>query len=71
MKRILMIILIVIVQSCDDDDRGDRDCVGDPNGIAACPDVLDPVCGCNGITYDNSCEAEASGVKLWTKGKCN
>ncbi|MBK7870969.1 MAG: pre-peptidase C-terminal domain-containing protein [Saprospiraceae bacterium] len=35
-----------------------------------CPENLDPVCGCNGVTYDNACLAEANGVKFYTKGTC-
>ena len=33
--------------------------------------VLDPVCGCDNVTYTNSCTAKSSGVKSFTKGKCN
>ncbi len=35
-----------------------------------CPDVIAPVCGNNGITYLNSCYAEADGVTLYTDGVC-
>lgn len=30
-----------------------------------------PVCGCNGETYDNACEAEAAGVISWEEGACD
>ena len=36
-----------------------------------CPTVLDPVCGCDSITYSNSCVAENyAGVTSWTPGPC-
>ncbi|MBQ81594.1 MAG: hypothetical protein CL825_03365 [Crocinitomicaceae bacterium] len=36
----------------------------DPNAV--CPFLWDPVIGCNGVEYANSCVAEASGVTSWT-----
>ncbi len=33
--------------------------------------ISDPVCGCNGNTYSNSCTARANGIKSFTKGDCN
>lgn len=34
-----------------------------------CPLVFDPVCGCNDVTYSNSCFASCE-VRSWTEGEC-
>ena len=44
--------------------------IGVPLTDSVCIEIYEPVCGCNGVTYDNKCYAEKSGVSNWIEGEC-
>ena len=50
------LLILIALGSCDEGD--------------ACPAVGAPVCGSNGITYGNSCYAEAAGIENYPFGEC-
>ncbi len=73
MKKLHFLTLIVVI-SCSKDKENDQKCIDESliDGTSACIEIYDPVCGCNGITYPNSCYATTfNGVKSFTKGACD
>ena len=40
------------------------------NDTVSCIEIYDPVCGCDGFTYSNSCYVDNSGVTSYVAGEC-
>ena len=77
-----VIFVGLIEASCSSNDDCDsgyycQKAVGDCDGVgvceprpSVCPDLWDPVCGCDGQTYANHCYAAMAGVNVEYAGEC-
>ena len=65
------IVFLFLINMCGQDD-GLSTCKIKTSTLsdAACIEIYEPVCGCDDITYSNTCYAEATGVLRWTQGMC-
>ena len=73
-KRKVLHLQLLIQNQFDDVPEGfctiadlPGECVSVPE---ACPEIFDPVCGCDGKTYGNDCERIRAGVQKDHDGPC-
>ena len=70
MKLIFFLLFISIFSFEGCTKSGPEECKGKQK-LIACTKEYRPVCGCDGISYSNACEADSQGVLEWNEGPCN
>ena len=80
--KLLILSLVFLTLSCNEQkttetmpttqkvDQVAKDAIDNNNEGCACMEMWEPVCGVDGKTYGNSCEAECKKVKIAKSGEC-
>ena len=75
MRKLILLLFIPLVFACDEDSDDVPNMCVDETLIdleSVCTEEFQPVCGCDGITYNNSCEAfNWNGVIAYDDGPCD
>jgi hypothetical protein len=70
----LISFLTIVIISCSSEDKTEYSCIDESKieEFGVCIEIYQPVCGCDGITYPNSCYAATfNGVTSYINGACN
>ena len=64
----LLLSIVLVYWGCDNNEG----CIDESkiSDASICTEEAQPVCGCDGLTYDNACNADKAGVTEWTEGAC-
>ncbi|MFL2595250.1 MAG: Kazal-type serine protease inhibitor family protein [Flavobacteriaceae bacterium] len=68
--RLYTLLFLFLLTMCKKNDDMPSCTTERSTNDVVCIEIYDPVCGCDDITYSNTCFAEASGVLRWTQGAC-
>ena len=67
MRILCLAFLSIMLLGCD---KEAEECVEKVKDSCVVTFELYPVCGCNGVTYENPSTAECNGITDFTMGRC-
>ncbi|MCB0648388.1 MAG: META domain-containing protein [Saprospiraceae bacterium] len=69
-SSVIVLFSSLFMMSFGCEKNGTDDCNPTPKADCACFEIYQPVCGCDGVTYGNSCHAGCAGVAVVSEGVC-
>lgn len=65
----IIVALLLLGASCNEDDDNNN-CIAEAKESCVVTFELNPVCGCDGVTYPNPSTAACNSIEDYTMGAC-